>query len=285
METVRNLDMTPPAPSGRTDAFLKAVRHTLWDFLTGKNSFRSFQDRYRFNIIRWSASHFRTPSLMERAILLLRTENPLKMAYEDFQRKYAHLLGRWEMEAVRKVNLTLIELGRTPFYPHKRNIDRMLDDVYKGIKKLQGYKGCPDMENERLLLATYRYMFAAPSDRRYGTLCPDELCGMLEQHGVDRRELCRQNYGGLFRDGTTALYETETDGNGNRYLRPSGHIRLERSPTGWSMHIPQNTIQREKEPAVSLADMEPSKKVERVSRPSKKKKTGQRKTGSVKIRQ
>ena len=51
METVRNLDMTPPAPSGRTDAFLKAVRHTLWDFLTGKNSLRSFQDRYRFNII------------------------------------------------------------------------------------------------------------------------------------------------------------------------------------------------------------------------------------------
>lgn len=222
METVRNLDMTPPAPSGRADAFLKAVRHTLWDFLTGKNSFRSFQDRYRFNIIRWSASHFRTPSLMERAILLLRTDNPLKTAYEDFQRKYAHLLGRWEMEAVRKVNLTLIELGRTPFYPHKRNIDRMLDDVYKGIKKLQGYKGCPDMKNERLLLATYRYMFAAPSDSRYGTLCPDELCGMLEQHGVDRRELCRQNYGGLFRDGTTALYETETDGNGNRYLRPSG---------------------------------------------------------------
>lgn len=52
METVRNLDMTPPAPSGRTDAFLKAVRHTLRDFLTGKNSFRSFQDRYRFNTIR-----------------------------------------------------------------------------------------------------------------------------------------------------------------------------------------------------------------------------------------
>lgn len=285
METVRNLDITPPAPSGRTDAFLKAVRHTLRDFLTGKNSFRSFQDRYRFNIIRWSASHFRTPSLMERAILLLRTDNPFKTAYEDFQRKHARLLGRWEMEAVRRVNLTLIELGRTPLYPHGRNIDRMMDDVYKYIKKLQGYSGCPDMGNERLLLDTYRYMFAAPSDSRYDTLCPDELCGMLEQHGVDRRELCRQNYGGLFRDGTTALYETETDGNGNRHLRPSGHVRLERNTSGWSMYIPRNMMPKEKEPAVSLAEMLPSKKVEKVSKPVKKKKTGKRKTGSVKIKQ
>ena len=56
------------------------------------------------------------------------------------------------------------------------------------------YDRCPSLLQESLLLSTYEYIFASPHDRKFGKLCPDEICGMLRQNGVPQESLCYQNY-------------------------------------------------------------------------------------------
>lgn len=261
-------------PAGRKDAYLKAILSTLRDFFSGKNSVRGFRNAYRFNVIRWSASNFRSPSLPERIGLFFRTGNPFRIVREDFNGKLARLMNRWEMDAVRKVSLSLIELGRTPLREYGRDIEKQLDRTEKAIRELQGYEGCPNMTHERLQLATYCYIFATPAAERFKELCPDELCEMLEQNGVDRKELCRQNYGGLLRHGETVLYETVAGTDGRKYLRPSGHVNLEQTTSGWVMKPSCPAVMEIKTAAVNFSEpLPPSRKVEGQAKGNKRRKS------------
>lgn len=243
---------------------------TFRDFLTGRNTVRKIREAYRFHTVSWSAANFRSPPLSVRLRLLLKAGNPIRTVREDFRMKYARLLGYWERDTLRRISRSLIVLGGTPVGKRGKDVDRLLNRTEKDIRRLQEYSGCPYMENDRLLLATYRHIFAVPSGDRFGTLCPDDLCEMLEQNGVDRKELCRQNYGGLLRHGVSALYETVSGENGTNRLRPSGMVRLEITPSGWSM-TPQRLAMPDR--GIPLLDFSgefpPSRKMER---PTKRKK-------------
>lgn len=273
-------------PAGRRDAYLRALGQTFRDFLTGRNTVRKIREAYRFHTVSWSAANFRNPSLSVRLRLFLEAGNPVRTVREDFRMKHARLLGRWERDTIRKVSRSLIVLGGTPLGKRGKDVDRLLARAEKDIRRLQGYPGCPCMESERLLLAAYRYIFAVPSDGRFGTLCPDDICEMLGQNGVDRKELCRQNYGGLLRHGVSALYGTVPGENGTNRLRPSGMVRLEMTPSGWSMVPLRPAMTGGEAPPLDFGGhLPPSEKLER---PPGKKKPGkaarQRKAKGAKIR-
>ena len=108
------------------------------------------------------------------------------------------------------------------------------------------YDRCPSLLQESLLLSTYEYIFASPHDRKFGNLCPDEICGMLRQNGVPQESLCYQNYESILAGRETVLYEFTSDGKATLYLKPMDHVRLEMTSKGYDMaptgHPPARTV-------------------------------------------
>ena len=208
---------------------------TLRDIFSYRNPLRQFMDAYRFNVIRWSASNLREPTPGKRVRLFLGTRNPLRILRDNFRQNRADLTADWERAVIGRINLSLEELGSIPLHSRPRDLAKRLDRVGRMINRMTGYEHCPSLLTERLLLSTYRYIFMAPHDRRFGALCPDGICGMLRQNGVPPESLYYQNYESLLQGRETVIYEFASDGKGQQYLRPLEHVRLDAGPGGYDM--------------------------------------------------
>ena len=224
-----NKPLTPEVPvdMGRRAVGRRALMRTLRDIFSYRNPLRQFMDAYRFNVIRWSASNLREPTPGKRIRLFLGTRNPLRILRDNFRQNRADLTADWERAVIGRINLSLEELGSIPLHSRPRDLAKRLDRVGRMINRMNGYERCPSLLTERLLLSTYRYIFMAPHDRRFGALCPDGICGMLRQNGVPPESLYYQNYESLLQGRETVIYEFASGGKGQQYLRPLEHVRLD----------------------------------------------------------
>lgn len=228
----------------------RALMRTLRDIFSYRNPLRQFMDAYRFNVIRWSASNLREPTLGKRVRLFLGTRNPLRILRDNFRQNRADLTADWERAVIGRINLSLEELGSIPLHSRPRDLAKRLDRVGRMINRMTGYEHCPSLLTEKLLLSTYRYIFMAPHDRRFGALCPDGICGMLRQNGVPPESLYYQNYESLLQGRETVIYEFASGGKGQQYLRPLEHVRLDAGPGGYDM-LPARRPDGPKDPSVS----------------------------------
>ena len=102
---------------------------TLRDIFSYRNPLRQFMDAYRFNVIRWSASNLREPTLGKRVRLFLGTRNPLRILRDNFRQNRADLTADWERAVIGRINLSLEELGSIPLHSRPRDLAKRLDRV------------------------------------------------------------------------------------------------------------------------------------------------------------
>lgn len=270
-------------------AFLQAFKNLF----TARNPIRKFQDAYRFNIIRWSASNLRTPSWSKRIGLFLQTKNPFSLLRDDYRMNRNHLLNNWEIATINDINRTLASIGRIPLQSKDRGIFKILNGIEKKIKRLDGYNGCPDMQHENVLLATYRYILSSPFDHKFSGLAPDDICEMLQQNGLSLSNLPYQNYEGILQGRETALYELATRQNGTNYLRPADHVKLNLTAEGSSMEFVSRFPKKEilttqvVVPAAIEETLQASEKLKKTSAPKesgKQQRSSKRKANSVKLK-
>lgn len=250
MATNKTLTPEEAVDMSRRAVGRRALMRTLRDIFSYHNPLRQFMDAYRFNVIRWSASNLREPTLGKRVRLFLGTRNPLRILRDNFRQNRADLTADWERAVIGRINLSLEELGSIPLHSRPRDLAKRLDRVGRMINRMTGYEHCPSLLTEKLLLSTYRYIFMAPHDRRFGTLCPDGICGMLRQNGVPPESLYYQNYESLLQGRETVIYEFASGGKGQQYLRPLEHVRLDTGPGGYDM-LPARRPDGPKDPSVS----------------------------------
>lgn len=250
MATNKTLTPEEAVDMSRRAVGRRALMRTLRDIFSYHNPLRQFMDAYRFNVIRWSASNLREPTLGKRVRLFLGTRNPLRILRDNFRQNRADLTADWERAVIGRINLSLEELGSIPLHSRPRDLAKRLDRVGRMINRMTGYEHCPSLLTEKLLLSTYRYIFMAPHDRRFGTLCPDGICGMLRQNGVPPESLYYQNYESLLQGRETVIYEFASGGKGQQYLRPLEHVRLDAGPEGYDM-LPARRPDGPKDPSVS----------------------------------
>ena len=136
----------------------RALMRTLRDIFSYRNPLRQFMDAYRFNVIRWSASNLREPTLGKRVRLFLGTRNPLRILRDNFRQNRADLTADWERAVIGRINLSLEELGSIPLHSRPRDLAKRLDRVGRMINRMTGYEHCPSLLTEKLLLSTYRYI-------------------------------------------------------------------------------------------------------------------------------
>ena len=232
---------------------------------------------YRFNVIRWSATNLRKPSLWKRVSLFFNTKGLPGILRENFRQNRADLLARWERGVIGDINRSLIRLGSIPLSSKPRDLSQQLKDISRKIYRMTTYDRCPSLLQESLLLSTYEYIFASPHDRKFGNLCPDEICGMLRQNGVPQESLCYQNYESILGGRETVLYEFTSDGKATLYLKPMDHVRLEMTSKGYDMvptglpparTVPATTESMENTPRLSEKIGKP-KKARNAEKPSK----------------
>lgn len=165
MATNKPLTSEEAVDMGRRAVGRRALMRTLRDIFSYRNPLRQFMDAYRFNVIRWSASNLREPTLGKRVRLFLGTRNPLRILRDNFRQNRADLTADWERAVIGRINLSLEELGSIPLHSRPRDLAKRLDRVGRMINRMTGYEHCPSLLTERLLLSTYRYIFMAPHDQ------------------------------------------------------------------------------------------------------------------------
>lgn len=259
-------------PRSRRDAGRKAFLQTFRNLFTNRNPFRRFMDTYRFNTIRWSASNLHEPSWGKRIGLFFQTRNPVALLRDEYRNNRNNLLNKWETSNLNRIQVELIRIGRTPLQEKDRNTFKSLSGIEKKIKQLQGYEGCPDMSQEKQLLATYKYILSSPFDRKLGGLPPDEICGMLRQNGLPESDLPYQNYEGILQGRETVLYELATRKNGEKYLQPADQMKLNAGMTGFSMDLISRFPARETSVRNLTEGIQISEKKEKLSVPKEPKK-------------
>ena len=223
METTGTLTPEELLDAGRRTIDRKALQKTIKDIFSYRNPLRQFMENYRFNVIRWSATNLRKPSLWKRAGLFFNTGGIPGILRENFRQNRADLLARWERGVIGDINRSLIRLGSIPLSSKPRDLSRQLKDISRKIYRMTTYDRCPSLLQESLLLSTYEYIFASPHERKFGKLCPDEICGMLLRNGVPQESLCYQNYESILAGRETVLYEFTSDGKATLYLKPMDH--------------------------------------------------------------
>ena len=293
---ITNRSITPIAegriPTSRRAAGRMAFFQTFKDLLTARNPIRKFQEAYRFNVIRWSASNLRTPSWSKRIGLFFQTKNPFSILRDDYRMNRNHLLNTWEISTINDINRTLIDIGRMPLQSKNREIFKILSSVKKKIKQLEGYDECPDLRHENVLLSTYRYILSSPFDKKFSGLTPDDICGMLQQNGLSFSNLPYQNYEGILQGRETALYELVTRQNGTDCLHPVDHVKLNPTPEGSSMELISRFPQKEiptfqPEVPIIRETIQASEKIKRTpipKEPKKQQRSSRKKENSIKIK-
>lgn len=235
METTDSFTPEDLLDAGRRAIDRKALQKTIRDMFSYRNPLRQFMEGYRFNVIRWRAANLKEPSIWKRAGLFFNTRGLPGILRDNFRQNRADLLARWERNVINDINRSLIRLGGIPLSSKPRDLSRQLKDISRKIYRMTTYDHCPSLLQESLLLSTYEYIFASPHERKFGNLCPDEICGMLRQNGVPRESLCYQNYESILAGRETVLYEFTSDGKATLYLKPMDHVRLEMTSKGYDM--------------------------------------------------
>lgn len=235
METTDSFTPEELLDAGRRTIDRKALQKTIRDIFSYRNPLRQFMESYRFNVIRWRAANLREPSIWKRVSLFFNTRGLPGILRDNFRQNRADLLTRWERSVINDINRSLIRLGGIPLSSKPRDLSRQLKDISRKIYRMTTYDHCPSLLQESLLLSTYQYIFASPYDRKFGNLCPDEICGMLRQNGVPGESLCYQDYGSILGGRETVLYEFTSDGKATLYLKPMDHVRLEITSRGCDM--------------------------------------------------
>lgn len=235
METTDSFTPEDLLDAGRRAIDRKALQKTIRDMFSYRNPLRQFMKGYRFNVIRWRAANLKEPSIWKRAGLFFNTRGLPGILRDNFRQNRADLLARWERNVINDINRSLIRLGGIPLSSKPRDLSRQLKDISRKIYRMTTYDHCPSLLQESLLLSTYEYIFASPHERKFGNLCPDEICGMLRQNGVPRESLCYQNYESILAGRETVLYEFTSDGKATLYLKPMDHVRLEMTSKGYDM--------------------------------------------------
>lgn len=222
---------------GRRTIDRKALLKTIKDIFSYRNPIRQFWEGYRFNVIRWNASNLRKPSVRKRIGLLFETRSPFKILRDNFRQNRSDLLAYWERAVIGDINRSLVELGSIPLGNKPRDLNKRISDIGKKINRMGSYDQCPDLLREALLLSTYEYIFASPYDRKFGGLCPDDICEMLCRNGVPSESLSFQNYESILNGRDTVTYEYASDGKDALYLKPLDHVKLEITPKGYDMAL------------------------------------------------
>ena len=93
MATNKTLTPEEAVDMSRRAVGRRALMRTLRDIFSYHNPLRQFMDAYRFNVIRWSASNLREPTLGKRVRLFLGTRNPLRILRDNFRQNRACLLS------------------------------------------------------------------------------------------------------------------------------------------------------------------------------------------------
>lgn len=257
METTDSFTPEELLDAGRRTIERKALQKTIRDMFSYRNPLRQFMEGYRFNVIRWRAANLKEPSIWKRAALFFNTRGLPGILRDNFRQNRADLLTRWERNVINDINRSLIRLGGIPLSSKPRDLSRQLKDISRKIYRMTTYDRCPSLLQESLLLSTYEYIFASPHERKFGNLCPDEICGMLRQNGVPQESLCYQDYESILAGRETVLYEFTSDGKATLYLKPMDHVRLEMTSKGYDM-VPAGFLP----PGLSL----PPRKAWRISR-------------------
>ncbi len=174
---------------------------------------------------------------MEACRLFFNTRGLPGILRDNFRQNRADLLARWERNVINDINRSLIRLGGIPLSSKPRDLSQQLKDISRKIYRMTTYDRCPSLLQESLLLSTYEYIFASPHERKFGNLCPDEICGMLRQNGVPQESLCYQDYGSILAGRETVLYEFTSDGKATLYLKPMDHVRLEMTSKGMTWFL------------------------------------------------
>ena len=112
--------------AGRRTIDRKALQKTIKDIFSYRNPLRQFMENYRFNVIRWSATNLRKPSLWKRAGLFFNTGGIPGILRENFRQNRADLLARWERGVIGDINRSLIRLGSIPLSSKPRDLSRQL---------------------------------------------------------------------------------------------------------------------------------------------------------------
>ena len=74
METTESFTPEELLDAGRRTIDRKALQKTIRDIFSYRNPLRQFMEGYRFNVIRWSATNLRKPSLWKRVSLFFNTK-------------------------------------------------------------------------------------------------------------------------------------------------------------------------------------------------------------------
>lgn len=145
---------------------------------------------------------------------------------------YRDQLERWERERVTDIVCALDKLGRTPLGKAGNHTFRILHSIERMIDNLT-YPGGPDLAHEQVRASTYHYIFAAPYDRRFAALTPEELCYRLREAGVSEQDLPVQSYEQLLSGRSASLYRLVPLSEGKGYaFRPICSCSLSAGPDG-----------------------------------------------------
>lgn len=125
--------------AGRRTIDRKALQKTIKDIFSYRNPLRQFMENYRFNVIRWSATNLRKPSLWKRAGLFFNTGGIPGILRENFRQNRADLLARWERGVIGDINRSLIRLGSIPLSSKPRDLSRQLKDISRKIYRMTTY--------------------------------------------------------------------------------------------------------------------------------------------------
>jgi len=135
MATNKTLTPEEAVDMSRRAVGRRALMRTLRDIFSYHNPLRQFMDAYRFNVIRWSASNLREPTLGKRVRLFLGTRNPLRILRDNFRQNRADLTADWERAVIGRINLSLEELGSIPLHSRPRDLAKRLDRVGRMINR------------------------------------------------------------------------------------------------------------------------------------------------------
>ena len=153
----------------------------------------------------------------------------VRLRYLD---NYRDQLERWERGRVTDIVCALDKLGRTPLGKAGNHAFRVIRSIERMIDNL-AYPGGPDLVHEQVRASTYNYIFAAPYDRRFAALTPEELCYRLREAGVSEMDLQAQSYEQILCGRPASLYRLAPLSGGKGYaFRPICTCSLSVGPDG-----------------------------------------------------
>lgn len=219
--------------STRMEAENRAWFQTLGElFSRDYNPLALLRRHHELQKSKWQATHGHKPSFSESFMLLVRGSNPLQLLRQHYLDNLRDHVERWERKSVAEIDNVLEKIGHTPLKAGRTQTFRILRSIERMIDNLS-YPGGPDLKQEQIRTSTYNYIFAAPFERRFANLTPQDLCCRLKEAGVSETELQVQPYENILSGQPSATCRIVPLGGGKAYaLRPVQPFSLIASPDG-----------------------------------------------------